>query len=282
MNSKSNMTISEFSKITGIKRANLIFYDNIGLLAPEFRGENEYRYYTRRQLGTAYLITALRELGLGLDEIRRYASERTPGNLLTLLSEQEEWLEEEINRLRRMKDMMKLHREMTKEGISCRLEEVLIREQEREPVFLGSLADDAHDDDENSILFYQEALAKGMAAGYPLGSIVSSRIFDICEATAAGRPESGDNLNFVKRYYFKVKNGHNAYKPKGLYAVTCGNCGYGQSDFLYARLLRYLKENDYVICGDAYEEYPLNEMAIQDDRQYLAKVEIMVKKKGIF
>ena len=77
MNQKKQLSILEFSKLTGINRDNLRFYDRIGLLKPEIRGENGYRYYTRRQLGSAYLIGGLRLLGVGIEDIRRYSAGRT-------------------------------------------------------------------------------------------------------------------------------------------------------------------------------------------------------------
>ncbi|MHA8138628.1 MerR family transcriptional regulator [Lactobacillaceae bacterium Scapto_B20] len=40
------MKISEFAKLTGISRENLIFYDQQGLLKPISRGQNGYRYYS--------------------------------------------------------------------------------------------------------------------------------------------------------------------------------------------------------------------------------------------
>ena len=64
MGQKKNLSILEYSRLTGIKRDNLRFYDRIGLLKPEIRGENGYRYYTRRQLSSAYLISGLRLLGV--------------------------------------------------------------------------------------------------------------------------------------------------------------------------------------------------------------------------
>ncbi|MDB2120430.1 MerR family DNA-binding transcriptional regulator [Clostridium paraputrificum] len=42
MKDGSNMQIKEFSALTGIKRENLRYYDQIGLLSPEFRGKNGY------------------------------------------------------------------------------------------------------------------------------------------------------------------------------------------------------------------------------------------------
>lgn len=274
MKNKSYMTISEFSRITGIKRANLIFYDNIGLLAPEFRGENDYRYYTRQQLGTAYLITSLRDLALSLDEIRSYAKERTPENLFKLLAEQENRIQKEIIRLRGMKDMMRLYADMAQEGISADTKQVFLRQQKKEPIFLGKKTDPSKSDDENSILFYREIASNTIASGYPLGAVITKRAFDM---PAKLSPVQDPAANLVEHYYFRIKHGANAFKPEGLYAVTYGACGYGKSDFLYDRLAQYIKEQGLSICSDAYEEYLLNEMAIQDDDGYLTKVEVMVE-----
>ena len=70
MNQKKKLSILEFSRLTGISRDNLRFYDRIGLLCPEQRGENNYRYYARSQLNSAYLISSLRLLEVGLEDIR--------------------------------------------------------------------------------------------------------------------------------------------------------------------------------------------------------------------
>ena len=90
MNQKKQLSILEFSRLTGISRDNLRFYDRIGLLCPEQRGENNYRYYARSQLNSAYLISSLRLLEVGLEDIRRYSAGRTPERMLAFFAQQEE------------------------------------------------------------------------------------------------------------------------------------------------------------------------------------------------
>ena len=79
MNQKKKLSILEFSRLTGISRDNLRFYDRIGLLCPEQRGENNYRYYARHQLNSAYLIGSLRLLEVGLAARRSGCSPSLPG-----------------------------------------------------------------------------------------------------------------------------------------------------------------------------------------------------------
>ena len=72
MSQKKHLSILEFSRLTGIARDNLRFYDRIGLLKPALRGENGYRYYTREQLLKLDLILLFIELGIPLREFNRY------------------------------------------------------------------------------------------------------------------------------------------------------------------------------------------------------------------
>ena len=44
------LTISEFSRISEIKRKALIFYDNTGVFSPKYTAPNGYRYYTHDQI----------------------------------------------------------------------------------------------------------------------------------------------------------------------------------------------------------------------------------------
>ena len=108
MNQKKKLSILEFSRLTGISRDNLRFYDRIGLLCPEQRGENNYRYYARHQLNSAYLIGSLRLLEVGLEDIRHYSAGRTPERMLALFARQEERIQAEIARLRETSEIMKL------------------------------------------------------------------------------------------------------------------------------------------------------------------------------
>lgn len=266
MDHKSYMTISEFSRLSGIKRANLIFYDKAGLLIPAHRGENDYRYYTRGQLGSAYLVIALRELGIGLEEIKRYAEGRTPRRMISLLEEQEKKIREEMNRLERLSEVMKIYTEMAEDALASKADKIEIRYLKQEPIFLGPVYDIDRNDDNGPTAFYNFATEQGVELGYPLGSIIGKN--DL---------EQG-NTNLIKHYYFKVKQEHNAYKPEGWYAVAYGRCNYVETEPVYHRLLQYIKEHHLTICGDSYEEFPVNEMSAPDEEDYLLKLEIMIER----
>lgn len=268
MSQKKQLSILEFSRLTGIKRDNLRFYDRIGLLKPEIRGENGYRYYTRRQLSSAYLIGSLRLLGVGLDDIRRYSGGRSPEKMLALFTEQEARIQAEIVKLRETSQIMKMYAEMAEEALRHSDGEFLLEERERERIFLCPPVTADMSEDEREILPYEYASSYGVNLGCPIG-IVFSR-----EALFAG--ESVPDY----RYFFKAGKKGNTWKPGGLYAVGYGRYDDGQDVSLFrARLLEFLRAQDLEADGDVYGEFLLNELAVQDPEQYSGRVEIPVKRR---
>lgn len=265
MKEKTYLTIKEFSHLSGIKPANLRFYDQIGLLSPECRGENNYRCYTRQQLDTAYLIVSLREFDIGIEEIKNYAEGRTPERMLSLFELQEKRILSEISRLRRMRDIMRLHIDMAKDALRSGADCVKIEFREQESIFIGP--DLAPDEPEDTavITFYDYAAENGMELGYPFGAIVAQTQFH-------------EESSFpVSKYFFRVKCHGNTIIPSGKYAVAYGRCAAYQPLEIYDKLLAFIKSNSLKVCGDVYETCPLNEIAIQDGSQYCVRLEVMVE-----
>lgn len=67
--------IGELSKLSKIPVKTLRFYDNEGILSPDYIDEvTGYRYYDAAKLSDCYRIIALKELGFGLREIKKLFS----------------------------------------------------------------------------------------------------------------------------------------------------------------------------------------------------------------
>lgn len=268
MKDKSYMPIKEFSRLTGIKRENLRYYDQIGLLSPECRGENGYRYYTQRQLSTAYLILSLREIGIGIEDIKEYIDRRNPENMFSLFKAQKEHIVNEIQKLQTTIEIMQLYIDMAENALKYEENSINIEYKNKEAIFLGPIISTDYNDESPSdsvISFCDFAAENGINLGYPLGTI-------ICKENI----ESEEPLSALQ-HYFKTESEHNSYKPEGKYVVLYGRCAYGESDSLYRKLLAFIKENNLRIYGHAYEEYPLNELSIKNEEEYCVKIEIMVE-----
>lgn len=128
---KYYITIKEFSNLTGIKSQTLRYYAQIGLFSPEYRGENGYRYYTRNQLTTSYLIISLRAIGISIDEIKKYIDIRTPEQLFSLFSMQREHILTEIKKLTRTIEIMQLYIDITKDAVKYKENSINIEYKKR-------------------------------------------------------------------------------------------------------------------------------------------------------
>jgi len=98
--------IGDFSKIAQVSGRLLRYYDEIGLLSPEFTDpQTGYRYYSARQLPRLNRILVLKELGLSLEQIARLLDRDTStdeirGMLALRKAQIEQSVQEEMERLR--------------------------------------------------------------------------------------------------------------------------------------------------------------------------------------
>lgn len=263
---KKNLTISEFSKLTGINRDNLRFYDNAGLLVPEKREANGYRSYSRKQLSSAYLITSLRGIGVGLEEIKKYSQERNPQKMMELFNKQDKLIQEEIARFKETRDIMQVYGQMAKRATLEEKEKIFLEFKEKEEIFLCKEIPEGMDEEEAESISFDYALEKGINIVYPLGVIVNrDKLYNEKEIE-------------VSQYYFKTKRNKNAVKPAGQYLAMYALSSTWNSTTIIKQFLTFMKKNKYVQCGEIYLEYHLDHIAIQSPEDYCIRIEIPVKR----
>ncbi len=73
------MLIGEFSKITGISADTLRYYEKEGIIKP-MRNESDRRNYSESDIKWAEFIIRLKDTGMPIREIKRYARLRAKGN----------------------------------------------------------------------------------------------------------------------------------------------------------------------------------------------------------
>lgn len=78
MDTKSLFKMGEVTKALGLTRRMLINYEELGLVKPAFKNENQgFRYYSADNMVHIRLIRTLQKLGLSLSEIREYFNDTT-------------------------------------------------------------------------------------------------------------------------------------------------------------------------------------------------------------
>ena len=124
-------TTGEFAEILGVKKHTLFHYDEIGLFSPAVKEENGYRYYFVWQMDAFEVIRALQRLGMPLGEIKAYMQERSPELFLKMMDQQEHQIDQEIKRLRSMKQFIRHEKQNVQEALDVRLDEpYLVRREE--------------------------------------------------------------------------------------------------------------------------------------------------------
>ena len=115
---KDFFTIGEVARLFNIKIATLRYYDDIGLLKPQYINEQtHYRYYTTQQFERLNSIKYLRTLGMPIHKLLDFFNDRDIDNLMSMLHAEKleivrkkqelEKIEQKISRrLRQFEDAM--------------------------------------------------------------------------------------------------------------------------------------------------------------------------------
>ena len=266
-------SISEFAKYSRTTRDTLLHYDRIGLLSPIARGENNYRYYSGNQLAVVNVIRASQQLGMSLEVIKELKNRRTPELVDEVLGQQIEKIDDNIDYWIRARKLLLMIRKLIHSVSDIDESEISIKHVPAEAIVLGELNDFSQGRSFYDALlsFYQDMRSKypELDLNYPVWGIYSE------EKIRHG------NINEADRFYFYNPEGFDK-RPAALYAIGYARGGYGHTEELYARLLRYIDDNGHEICGNIYEEYPLDEACISESEQnnYLIRIMITVRAKG--
>lgn len=264
----SYMTISEFSRISEIKRKSLIFYDNTGVFSPKYTAPNGYRYYTHDQIYVISVINVLKELGMPLSEIKEYTSDITPENAISLLREQEIKLNDKIEELRSIQDMLGIKLRKLEEGVSSKTGIVQIQYFDETPVLLSDSfsADRHHIPDDIWLDFYMKCKQQHISFGYPEGYLIGME--NLFQA----------QTSIVSNIIAYVHDGKyaNSTIPAGDYVIAYGAGGLEDTKEIYDRIFTFIKENNYRITGDAYEERLIDEVGSSRKDCQMIRVRVRV------
>ncbi|GAB4580545.1 MAG: hypothetical protein Fur0022_32870 [Anaerolineales bacterium] len=76
-----SLLIHDLSKLTGVSAKTIRYYEEIGLLPPPQRADNNYRLYTPAAAERLRYIASARSLGFSLAEINEWLTARDQGTL---------------------------------------------------------------------------------------------------------------------------------------------------------------------------------------------------------
>ena len=270
MEGQNVFSITDFAHFARTTRDTLLHYDKIGLLSPISRGENNYRFYSSSQLAVVNLIRTFQELGMPLAEIKKLISHRTPEIVSELLGNQASHIDEYIEEWVRARKLLLTLKDTITSVLDVDEKAINVKFIPAQAIVLGGLNDYSRGKNNYDALldFYHDCSKKypNLDLNYPAWGVFSQ------ERIAA------KDWGWPDRYYFNNPEGFDK-KPAALYAIGYARGGYGQSGDLYERMLSHIYSSGFEVCGPIYEEYPLNEISVVEDKDYLMRVMITVREK---
>lgn len=101
------MKIQELAKVTGVAAKTIRYYEDIGILPPPSRAENNYRQYSEKDIERLRLVAGARRLDLSLEEIKELLDmrDRREAPCTVLLERLEHKADEIAERIRALKQM---------------------------------------------------------------------------------------------------------------------------------------------------------------------------------
>ncbi|MCU0079220.1 MerR family transcriptional regulator [Extibacter muris] len=264
------LTTGEFARLTGVTKHTLFHYDAIGLLCPEVKLDNGYRYYTFSQLDIFEIIFSLKELNMPLQEIKAYVDGRTPESLLKLFERENLIIEERMQKLRQMQRWMKEKADCIQSGISAPPEDIRVRHEEKRYMVLSGI--ESSDEMGWSIeigKFLDYCEEHGIRS--PYGISCRQNLADIMEGTYDSYRTLYQLLSAKpKKVAYEVR-------PEGDYVTAYHKGRWQDIGMAYRRLVRYAQDNRIELSEHFYEDYLLDGLTVQREEDYLTKIICMVR-----
>lgn len=267
------LKIGDFSTLAHISVKTLRYYDEAGLLAPVWVDpQSGYRYYAARQIGQLNRILVLKDFGFSLEEIagllqEGVTAEQMRGMLLLQQAEQKKRVEEEGDRLSRIRSRIRL---IEKENAMSY------------DVVLKSLP-------KQKIASVRETIANYPAVG-PLygkvaGALGAAMTGKVVPVAIWHDPEYKEQdvdaeAGFYLQQDVAPRGGVSVHDlPEVTAACAVHNGAYRRLNEVYDALMKWVAENGYHVAGPIRELYlHCTQPVRQDDESYVTEIQVPVQK----
>ena len=265
------LTVSQFAKLHNVNKRTLHYYDEIGIFSPDYKGENGYRYYDYMQGVDFEYIKMLKELNMGLDEIKRYIDNPNEEDFKEIAEVKIKEINQEIKLLNRRKEVLEDKLQKLSKCDEVRNKNYIkVVECEEEKFFYTPFK--FEDDDLKQLISHIKDVWTVDEYCKGIGSFVS------VEKIQRGEFEEYDGLFIEMLDDIDSKN--TIIKPKGKYI-----CAYHMGDWdtlpdFYDEIVKYAEENNLTLVGYSFE-IGMNDFAISDMEDYITQIMIRVEENNI-
>lgn len=299
-NNKSKLTISQFAKLHKVNKRTLHYYDEIGIFSPMYKNENGYRYYDYMQGSDFEYIKMLKELNMGLDEIKKYKENPNEEDFKKIAERKLLEIDEQIKVLNSRKYILKDRIEKLNKCEQIRNNEI----NNEEIINNGEVVDEKKNINDNKSKFGEfieivqcdEEKYFFVPFKFEDNDVekLIAHVNDIWSIEECCRGiGSCISIEKVKGKYFKEYDGlfinitedtdlckisdeNILLKPKGKYLSAYHRGDWDGLPNFYAKILDYADENNLNLVGYSFE-IGMNDFAISNDDDYITQIMIKVE-----
>lgn len=260
------LTTSQFAKLHNVNKRTLHYYDSIGLFSPEFKGENNYRYYTSAQSIDFEYILMFKKLNMSIDEIKSYVCNPNSEDFIKIISNKSLEIEEQLNNLKKTKKLLQFKKKQIELCNEENINKIQVIECEQEEVSVIPYSIEIDNFQEAFSLIMKEWGRERCVS--EIGSYIS------IEKILSNNFKIYDGLFTYLGSFKDISNV--MVKPQGKYV-----CGYLKGSWdkipeFYEKILNYARENNLELEGYAYEK-SLNEFVVKNHDEYITQIMIKIK-----
>lgn len=255
-------TSGQFARLCHTTKETLFHYDRLGLLRPQLKGENGYRYYDVRQFLQFDMITLFKDTGTPLREMRACLAAAAEGDILPLLEEQAGRLAEERRRLAEREQLVASLLHVVREARATEPDRLLLRDMpasrwERLPQPMQELETEAGMI-QASAFFMESYRRTGRTPGLPTGLVYGRDDFLAGRLAEAGLFGPAGEETPPERLWEAPAGLHAVYAHRGSWEEQIA-CWRTLPDLLRAQGLRpagpvrMLEMGSYALTGNSME-----------------------------
>lgn len=270
LNKKKYYKIGEISKIYKISSDILRYYDKIGLIIPDYIGENGYRYYSKKQIWKLNNIRNLRNIGVGLEDIKEFLDERNISSANNIIEFQLEKIEDKIKKLTELKEELisklenieffKTFKDFNKPILKFIPKRKVLRSK-------GNFKQDWEIDFELKILNEKtDYNSDFILTNNEIGATLSKENF-----------LKGDYSTFSETFIINDIKGE--IMEEGFFLTFVFRGSYRESYKYYDYLKAYILNNNLEIIGDIHEIYHIEIHITEDENEFITEIQIPVIRK---
>lgn len=273
--SNSHFTIGEFSRLFGVSKQTLFYYEKNNIFAPRVVEANGYRYYSLDQYFVFEIIITLRKLGVPLKQIKDYVDNRSTDALQRLFADKALEYELQLELLNRNRHSLLINLVRLRRAAEIKTNRITLENCENEYYIAADFSTEKKSmkDQVRLIAGHNLPFAKSeLFNEYFMGYIVPAKNL------RSGSPHT------ITQIFTQVSHPDEfakaTIKPQGLYAKLTTPDGYHTGyQAAISKLLEFIERNALSIVGNAYIIQLKNYWETANPHNYITQIAIHVDDK---